>query len=222
MVGRDTLRIDGHAQIRERVGGLWYLVSPTAFFQTNVRAAAALQQHVLEWTEVAGADGLRTGRRVLDLYSGSGLFTLPLAAAGASVVAVEENRQAAADAEANLRLNRLPTAAVRFLVSRVEDALGRVARDSWDVVVLDPPRQGCPAAVLEAVFADIAPPRAVYVSCNPEALADELPGILAKGYEVDALRAVDMFPHTDHVETIVRLIRRAGRRSASRAPTRRT
>ena len=100
--------------------------------------------------------------------------------------------------------------------------MGRVARDSWDVVVLDPPRQGCPAAVIEAVFGDIAPPRVVYVSCNPEALADELPRILAKGYDVDALRAVDMFPHTDHVETIVRLVRRDGRRRVPPAPTRRT
>lgn len=208
MVGRETLKIDGHAQIRERVGGLWYLVSPTAFFQTNVRAAEALQRQALEWIGDAGL----SGRRVLDLYAGSGLFSLPLAARGASVVAVEENRRAVADAQANLRLNRLPSSAVRFLASPVEAALAQVVREPWDVVVIDPPRQGCPAAVLDGIFRRIAPQRAVYVSCNPEALADELPRILAAGYAVAALRAVDMFPHTDHVETAVLLTRQASRR----------
>lgn len=207
MVGRETFKIDGHAQIRERVGGLSYLVSPTAFFQTNVRAAEALQRQVLEWVDVASHGGSRSAYRVLELYAGSGLFTLPLAAAGASVLAVEESPQAVADARANVRLNRVAPAAARFMVSRVEDALASIPRQSWDVVVMDPPRHGCPPAVLERVFGDVAPPRVIYVSCNPDALARELPRILAMGYAVDAIRAVDMFPHTDHIETVVRFVR---------------
>jgi 23S rRNA (uracil1939-C5)-methyltransferase len=144
---------------------------------------------------------------VLDLYCGSGLFGLPLAAAGARVAGIDENRQAIKDAEANLRLNRIPDNRVRFIAGRVEEALMRLGRESWDAVILDPPRQGCPKAVLTSVFDRIVPPVAVYVSCNPDTLGTELPIILSAGYRVERIQAVDMFPHTDHIETVVRLVR---------------
>jgi 23S rRNA (uracil1939-C5)-methyltransferase len=199
MVGTETIRIEGRSQVRETVGGLSYLVSPAAFFQTNVRAAAVLQRTVM--LAVQGSE------RVLDLYCGSGLFTLPIAAAGSSVAGIEENRQAVEDAQANVRLNRIPEDRIRFIARRVEDALARVSGDRWDTVVLDPPRQGCPVPVLRTVFEDIAPAKAVYVSCNPEALAGELPTIFNAGYRAESVRAIDMFPHTDHIETIVQLRR---------------
>jgi 23S rRNA (uracil1939-C5)-methyltransferase len=88
----------------------------------------------------------------------------------------------------------------------VEEGLARVARDAWDAVILDPPRQGCPVAVLERVFRGLTPARAVYVSCNPEMLAIELPRIIKYGYTVEHIEAVDMFPHTDHIETVVTVV----------------
>ena len=199
MVGDETIKIEGRSHVKEVVAGVSYLVSPTAFFQTNVGAAEQLVKIVLEEVDELKGSSLR----VLDLYCGSGLFSLQLAKAGARVTAVEENRQAIADAEANVRLNRIPPGQVRFMAVRVEDALARVAKDSWDVVVLDPPRQGCPPAVLSAVFEDIRPVKVVYVCCNPDALATELPGILKTGYRVTRVQPVDMFPHTDHIETVM-------------------
>lgn len=200
MVGPETIRIEGHSHVKQdRVGDMSFLVSPTAFFQTNMGAAREILQLVL--------DGVGPSARVLDLYSGSGLFALPLAKGGARVTAVEENRQATKDAEANLRLNRMPDGRVRLMTSSVEDALPRVAKETWDAVVLDPPRQGCTLPVLDTVFEQLAPARAVYVSCNPEALAEELPVILKAGYRVTRLQAVDMFPHTDHIETVVAVAR---------------
>ena len=195
MVGDETIKIEGRSHVKEMVGGMSFLVSPTAFFQTNVGAAEILVALVVE--------AVGEPRRVLDLYCGSGLFSLPLARAGAMVTAIEENRQAIADAEANVRLNRLPPGRIRFIASRVEDALARVVKDSWDGVVLDPPRQGCPAAVLAAVFDEVRPARVVYVSCNPEALARELPVILKSGYRISRVQPVDMFPHTEHIETVM-------------------
>jgi 23S rRNA (uracil1939-C5)-methyltransferase len=195
MVGDETIKIEGRSHVKEVVGGMSYLVSPTAFFQTNVGAAEVLVKLVLE---EAGGSG-----RVLDLYCGSGLFALPLAKAGADVTAVEENRQAIADAESNVRLNRLPPGQIRFVASRVEDLLARAGKDPWDAVVLDPPRQGLPAAVIEGVFERIRPARVVYVSCNPDSLAKELPVILKSGYRVKRVQPVDMFPHTEHIETVV-------------------
>jgi 23S rRNA (uracil1939-C5)-methyltransferase len=200
MIGPTTIRIDGRSHVRETVGGVSYLISPAAFFQTNARAAEVLQRCVVE--------GVGDAQRVVDLYCGSGLFSLPLAAAGARVTGIEENRQAIQDAKMNVRLNRIPESRVRFISARVEDGLERVGREGWDAVVLDPPRQGCPKPVLAAVFEQITPERAVYVSCNAELLAAELPIILNMGYRAVRIEEVDMFPHTDHIETIVRLIRR--------------
>lgn len=199
MVGDETIKIEGRSHVKETVGSVSYLVSPTAFFQTNVGAAAELVRLVL--TEIG------TSTRVLDLYCGSGLFALPLAKGGATVTAIEENRAAIADADANVRLNRLPPDRIRFVASRVEDALDRAAKQPWDAVVLDPPRQGCPPAVISSVFERIRPARAVYVSCNPDALAKELPVILKTGYRLARVQPLDMFPHTDHIETVVTLDR---------------
>jgi 23S rRNA (uracil1939-C5)-methyltransferase len=193
MVGRETIKIDGRANVREDMLGTSFLISPTAFFQTNVRAARELLRLVLDDVVDAG--------RVLDLYSGSGLFAIPLARRGARVVAVEENRQAMKDAQANLRLNRVPEAAVRLLPVRVEDAMARLSHERFDVVVLDPPRQGCPDPVLDAV-GQLQPRRVIYVSCNPEKLAVERTRIVRAGYRLSRLQGVDMFPHTDHIEAV--------------------
>lgn len=212
MVGDETIGIDGPGHVTERGLDLSFIVSPTAFFQTNVGAARELVRLVL-----AGVGG---AARVLDLYSGSGLFALPLAAAGASVTAIEENRQAIADLKANLRLNRLPGGRVRAIAARVEEALDRAAHEPWDAVVLDPPRDGCAPGVLSQVFERIAPPVAVYVSCNPEALARDLDAIRRAGYAIEALQAVDMFPHTEHIETVV-VLRRARGRNEGRGERRR-
>jgi 23S rRNA (uracil1939-C5)-methyltransferase len=222
MVGPETICVGGRRQIREtgitRNAGLTpltFLVSPTAFFQTNVGAARELVKVV---TQAAAS-----ATRVLDLYCGSGLFTLPLAAAGAVVTAVEENRQAIADLKANLKLNRIQDRLVRPICGRVEEVLERVSRERQDVVILDPPRDGCAPGVLATVFERIAPSRAIYVSCNPQALALELPVIRKAGYDVDRVQAIDMFPHTDHIEAVVMLRRRtsnevtsAGHRMESR------
>jgi len=200
MVGRETLRIDGHAHVREKSLGPTFLVSPTAFFQTSPRAALALVEIVL------GAIDPRAGH-VLDLYAGSGLFTLPLVARGHKVTAVEENSRALADLAKNLDVNRLDSRRVRLIGARAEQAVRGLARQAVDAVVLDPPRQGCAPEVIGAVFTRLAPPRAVYVSCNPASLAGELPAIVTAGYRVSSVQPVDMFPHTPHVEAVVVLDR---------------
>jgi 23S rRNA (uracil1939-C5)-methyltransferase len=196
MIGHETIRIAGSRHVLETINGLSYLVSPTAFFQTNALAAAALQRLV-----VAGCEG----DRILDLYCGSGLFSLPLARKAERVVAIEENPQAIKDAEANARMNHIPAGRIRFVPARVEEGLARLPRGDWSTVVLDPPREGCSAAVIKKVFVELHPSRVVYVSCNPAALATELPAMLGAGYRIDGIRAVDMFPHTEHIETVLRL-----------------
>ncbi len=199
MVGDVLLRIDGRTHIRETRLGPTFLLSPTAFFQTNPDAAAVMVDEVVG--QVSGGARPAEGLQVLDLYAGSGLFALPLARAGHIVTAVEENRQAVNDGIANAALNRIPQTRVLFVTARTEDYLRRL-RATPDVAVLDPPRQGCAPSVLQCVFTELRPQRVIYVSCNPEAFASELPVMLDAGYTLDRVLPVDMFPHTDHVELV--------------------
>jgi 23S rRNA (uracil1939-C5)-methyltransferase len=195
--GAETRRLMGPERMRERVAGASFLLSPTAFFQTHVRAAEILVRLVLE--------ALPDPMHVVDLYAGSGLFAIPLALAGHDVVAVEENAVAVSDGEAALRLNQAARKRCRFVQQRVETALGSLRHA--DAVVLDPPREGCAMKSLLDVFRRLRPTRAVYVSCNPEKLATELETITGCGYGIGLLQPVDMFPHTAHVETIAVLDR---------------
>jgi 23S rRNA (uracil1939-C5)-methyltransferase len=201
--GRETRRLSGTERMREEVAGAAFLLSPTAFFQTNVRAAETLVALALA--------AVPEHADVLDLYAGAGLFAIPLARRGHRVVAVEENRAAVADGEVSARLNRLPIDRIRFVARPVEQAL---AGARADVVVLDPPREGCSPRVIDGVFGGARPRRAIYVSCNPEALARDLRLIVRQQYDVSSVQPVDMFPHTAHVETMV-ILERSGRSGRS-------
>ncbi|MEW6319553.1 MAG: 23S rRNA (uracil(1939)-C(5))-methyltransferase RlmD [Acidobacteriota bacterium] len=200
LVGPETIRVAGDAHVREDRTGASLLVAPTAFFQTNPVAAAAL-------VDLVRAAVPEDAGRVLDLYAGSGLFALPLALRGARVTAIEDNAQAVKDGQANARLNRVPAGRVRWLRGRVEDLAGRLDPRPFEAAVLDPPRQGCDPAALDAVFEGLRPPRVVYVSCNPDALAAELPSIARAGYRLVSAHPVDMFPHTPHIEVVAVLDR---------------
>ena len=146
-------------------------------------------------------------RSVLDLYAGAGLFALPVARRGARVLAVEENAAAVDDGEASRALNRIAADRCRFLVARTDDAVERgVVRDARaDVVILDPPRIGAGERVMTALRDRLAPPRIVYVSCEPEALGRDLAVLCGarSAYAIASVTPIDMFPHTPHVETLV-------------------
>ena len=204
LFGRETRRLDGLAEIREQVAGATFLLQPDAFFQTNVRVAGEMVARVMAALPAPGFP------RVLDLYSGAGLFALPLAAAGATVTAVEENRGAVASAEAARRLNRLPAARLALVTGRVEETLARLTPGPhlrYDAVVLDPPRPGCPPVVLDWIAGRLHPRRIAYVSCNPSALARDLGAALAGGFRAVEVIPFDMFPHTAHIESIAILDR---------------
>ena len=200
--GPETRRITGTERLRDDVAGVTFLISPTAFFQTNVSAAEILVRLVL--------DAVPEGTAVLDLYAGAGLFALPLAMRGHRVTAVEANRTAVADGEASLRVNRIPAERCRFVAKPVSTFTRRAP--AVPVVILDPPREGCEAVVLDDVYGRIGPTDAVYVSCNPETLGRDLKRIARHGYSVASVQPVDMFPHTPHIEAVVRLRRRIPRR----------
>ncbi|MCK0115628.1 TRAM domain-containing protein [Isoptericola sp. S6320L] len=182
-----------------------YRVAADGFWQVHREAPAVLGGAVLD------AVGDVSGATVLDLYSGAGLFTLPLAAAvgdGGHVVAVEGDEQAVKDARRNVHgLDR-----VDLRLGAVDRVLtGRAGADAApvpaaDVVVLDPPRAGAGRAVVDAM-ADREPRRIVYVACDPAALARDIGLLGERGYTLTGLRAFDLFPHTHHVEAVAVLDR---------------
>jgi 23S rRNA (uracil1939-C5)-methyltransferase len=214
LVGRESKRIAGPGHVREDALGPAFLVSPTSFFQTNVEAARTLVRLVLE------AMPGETGLRVLDLYSGSGLFALPLALRGHAVTAVEESRKAIRDGGLNRRRNGVPEGRLRLVCASVEDALPTLEPGGFDAVVLDPPREGCSPEVVRGVFGRLKPARGVLVSCNPDALARELPLAVRAGYRVLRVQPVDMFPHTPHTESVTVLERQSGRPAPAVTPRR--
>ncbi|MDO5496010.1 MAG: methyltransferase, partial [bacterium] len=143
--------------------------------------------------------------RVLELYSGAGLFTVPLAEAvgpRGRVSALEGARAAVEDARANL--SRHPQARVE--VARVDGRRVAAHRGAIDVVVLDPPRSGAGGAVTAALL-EKAPARIVYVACDPAALARDLKALVG-AYAVETVQAFDLFPSTHHMEMVVGLVRR--------------
>jgi 23S rRNA (uracil1939-C5)-methyltransferase len=198
--GRPGGLLAGDATIHDELGGIVFELGPESFFQANADQAARLIELVS--AALAPAPGLS----LLDLYSGVGTFALPLADAGASVIAIEEHPAAVADGERSAALNGIE--AVSFVQAPVERALPG-AEPGFDGVVLDPPRRGCHPAVLEEL-ARLAPPRIVYISCHPGILGRDLVPLLRAGYSLEAVQPVDLFPQTPHIETVVTLALQAG------------
>ena len=191
------------------LGELTYSVHAEGFWQVHVDAPRVLVERVVR--AALGEDLDRAaGSRVLELYSGAGLFTLPLAAlvgGAGQVLSLEGDEQAVRDARRTLRDHPAARlAAGRVSPRSVRELAGSFTGDRPDVLVLDPPRQGAGREVIEAVAA-LGAERIVLVACDPAALARDLGTLLHAGYELGSLSALDMFPHTHHFETIAVLDR---------------
>jgi len=191
------LRVFGAPHLTYTVGEFQYRVSPGSFFQVS--------QYLLP-DIVTAVVSVERGALALDLFAGVGLFTLPLAQRFEQVIGVEAAASAAADLAANARAHALLN--IRSIQATAQDFLRRFAQTGVDLTVLDPPRAGAGASVLK-LLADLAPKRIHYVSCSPPTLARDLRFLVAHGYEINSVELFDFFPHTYHVESLVRLIRRA-------------
>lgn len=202
----ETFRVlHGTLEFHEELLGKRFAIRPNSFFQTNTKGAERVIAHV---DALLGGD--RARQALLDLYCGVGAIGLCLARRFGSVRGVEVDAEAVALAAGNAAANDVANAA--FEAAKVEDVVTRPSGalaemlGAADVVVLDPPRAGLHPRVVKTLVAH-APPEAVYVSCNYRALARELP-MLTQAFDVAAVRLVDLFPHTPHVETVVHLRRR--------------
>jgi 23S rRNA (uracil1939-C5)-methyltransferase len=196
--GGETALLSGAPQLVERLGGLDFLISPEASFQTNTEMAERLYALATEYA------GLRGHERVFDLYCGIGTIALSLAVRAREVIGVEIVEAAVADALENARINEIGNA--RFYAGDIRlamrDLVEREGRP--DVVVVDPPRAGLSQKVVRRIV-EAAPSRIVYVSCNPTTLAPNAAQLVEAGYRLVRVRPVDMFPHTPHIECVALL-----------------
>jgi 23S rRNA (uracil1939-C5)-methyltransferase len=184
--------------IRTELAVLKTEVSPQSFYQVNPRQTEKLYGIVQRYAALTG------GETVLDLYCGAGSIGLSMAGSCRRVIGVESVRPAVLDANRNAVINGIVNA--EFICGKAEDIVPkRLQGINADVVILDPPRSGCKASLLQCVK-DIAPERLIYVSCDPATLARDLK-ILADAFSFVEATPVDMFPHTRHVETVVLLSR---------------
>lgn len=180
--------------------GIRYFLTPSTFMQANPFINERMMETVREWA------GLTGGERVLDLYAGAGNISLQLAGLARSVTGVEVSRRAVLLAKRSAEANGICNAA--FLAEYAEVFCLRAAEraEGYDVVVLDPPREG--AKVLIGSLVALKPYRIVYVSCDPATLARDVSLLCASGYRLVMARVFDMFPQTYHVEAVA-LIERA-------------
>jgi 23S rRNA (uracil1939-C5)-methyltransferase len=179
------------------VGDSLYTRAP-GFTQVNAGGNAVLIDTVVRLLDP------QPGWRVLDLYAGAGNFSLPLRRCGVAVTAVERDPRAAQDARDNAA--REVGSPLRVIAGRAEEAVMDLVRagERFDAVVLDPPRSGA-SSCLDGL-SRLAAPTLIYVSCDPATLARDL-GRLAPAYRVEVVQPIDLFPHTYHVETVVRATR---------------
>ena len=202
VLGEETRIVYGADCMRDRLLGCEFDISPTAFYQTNPQQTELLYQLAID-----GMD-LQQGDVLMDAYCGSGTIGLCAAknahdkGAGIMLLGVERNPAGIADARRNAELNGL-TRSAWFMADDATDYILDAAdnNERVDVLSIDPPRAGSTPEFLEAACA-LKPRRIAYISCNPVTQERDLHRLLDGGYRLLSITPVDMFPHTDHTETV--------------------
>lgn len=186
----------GSGTIEERIGDYLFEISANSFFQTNTSAATTLYEIISRYARLEGTE------QVLDLYCGTGSIAIYLSSQARHITGLEIVPAAIADARRNCERNGVRNCC--FQEGDVNQQLSQLDVQP-DVVIIDPPRAGLHRQVVTRLL-DMAPPRLVYVSCNPANLARDA-ALLAERYTLCEVQPVDLFPHTYHIESVARLER---------------
>ncbi|EJP6471083.1 23S rRNA (uracil(1939)-C(5))-methyltransferase RlmD [Clostridium botulinum] len=197
----DVVQVDklevlyGRDYIIEELLGLKFKIAPEAFFQTNSKGAEILYSIVKDFL------GDASSKVVFDLYCGTGTIGQIVAPKAKKVIGVELIEEAVKAANENAKLNGLNNC--EFIAGDVAKVIKDV-KQKPDIIILDPPRPGVHPVALEYVV-KFAPKEIIYVSCNPKTLVNDLEYLIDNGYKLEKVKGMDMFPHTPHLETVVKL-----------------
>ncbi len=192
---REYHTISGRDYIEQKTGDYLYRIPLNGFFQTNYDQSGILLNLIDKSLVNVTGD-------VLDLYCGSGFFTLPAAAKAHKALGIDNNPAAIKFAGINAKINQIQNA--EFIASDIKYVLKDLNTGMFQTVILDPPRSGCEPEVLKEILR-IKPEKIIYISCSPETLARDLLILTGKNYKAVYCQPVDMFPHTYHIETLVTL-----------------
>lgn len=201
VLGARNIPIFGKGYIEDQLCGCTFRISPSSFYQVNPVQTERLYETAIRFAELTQAE------TVLDAYCGIGTIGLIAAKSAGKVIGVELNPDAVKDAIRNAKANGFKN--IRFYQDDAGDFMIKQAEEhaSIDVVFMDPPRSGSSKAFLNALQ-KLAPKRIVYISCNPQTLAEDLEALAKKKYQVTKCQPIDMFPFTEHIETILKLVRK--------------
>lgn len=194
--GKQSEILFGEGRITDVLCGEKFLISPTSFYQINHDQTEQLYRKAIDLADLTGNEV------VLDAYCGIGTIGIIAAKKAKEVHAVELNPAAIQDAKRNAKLNNITN--IRFTAADSKDYAKALAEQKAriDVAFIDPPRAGCSASFLNAL-AKLAPQKIVYISCNPETQARDLRILGRLGYKAEVCYPFDMFPYTNHCESIV-------------------
>ncbi len=198
VLGEKSRVLYGNGYIEEDLCGFRFRISPKAFYQINPIQTEVLYKTAIEYADLTGNE------TVLDAYCGTGTIGIFASKAAKKVIGVELNPDAIANAKINAELNNVKNIeffcgdAGKFMVEAAECGA------EYDVVIMDPPRAGASLEFLRSLVT-LSPKKVVYISCNPETQARDFSYLTRKGYKVKRIQPVDMFPHTEHVETVALL-----------------
>ncbi|MBO4697643.1 MAG: 23S rRNA (uracil(1939)-C(5))-methyltransferase RlmD [Lachnospiraceae bacterium] len=195
VLGERNIVLYGKGYIEDVLCGLRFRISPSSFYQINPEQTEVLYRTAMEFAALSGTE------KVIDAYCGIGTIGMCAAGKASQVTGIELNRDAVKDAVSNAKRNDMKN--IGFVCADAGDYMVKLAGqgEKADVVFMDPPRNGSTPEFIKAVDT-LAPDRVVYISCNPETLARDLGLFAAKGWKVQRVQAVDMFPWTEHAEAV--------------------
>ena len=200
ILGDKCKTIYGKDYITDILCGVKIRLSALSFYQVNHTMAQKLYEKAREYANPQG-------KNIIDLYCGAGTIGLSMASAAKSIIGVEIIPEAIEDAKHNAEINGIKN--TRFICADAADAAKQLASEgiTADTVIVDPPRKGVSADVIETVARDFAPNTVVYVSCDSATLARDIKIFEQNGYKLQEYTPCDLFPRTSHVETVALLVR---------------
>lgn len=199
VLGKRNIVLKGKGYIEDVLCGCRFRISPTSFYQINHQQTEKLYKKAIQLADISKND------TVIDAYCGIGTIGIVASKKAGKVIGVELNSEAVSDAKINASINNIKN--VTFVNADAGDFLVEYAKNAKaDVVIMDPPRSGSTPEFLNSLL-KIKPDRIVYISCGPDTQARDIKVLVKGGYKVTACQPFDLFPHTEHVETVCLLTR---------------
>ena len=194
VLGKRNIVLKGKGYIEDVLCGCRFRISPTSFYQINHQQTEKLYKKAIQLADISKKD------TVIDAYCGIGTIGIVASKKAGKVIGVELNSEAVSDAKVNASINNIKN--VTFVNADAGDFLVEYAKNAKaDVVIMDPPRSGSTPEFLNSLL-KIKPDRIVYISCGPDTQARDIKVLVKGGYKVTACQPFDLFPHTEHVETV--------------------